>query len=606
MLDLRPPFVLLEDRLDPTAGARIYAEPVEVVRCDDPDDLGAALARVGEARSDGLHAAGFIGYEAGYALEPRLHPARRQADTPLLWFGLFAEARQIAPDALDEALAALGPPPPLTDVRPGHGLAEHVRKVEQVLALIRAGDVYQANLTFPIGFRYEGSPLALYAALRARQPVAYGGVVATGEHTILSVSPELFFESAGGVMTTRPMKGTCARGSDPAADAAVARALAADPKQRAENLMIVDLLRNDLSRISEVGSVRTPALFTVETYPTLHTLTSTVRSRLQAGVGFPEIVPALFPCGSIVGAPKIRAGEIIADLEARPRGVYTGAIGVVTASGDMLFNVAIRTAVLGPDGQGVYGVGGGVVADSDPAAEYQEAMLKGRILTELAETYGLIETLRWTPEGGFQRLSGHLDRLENSASALGFAFDRATVEAAFCAATADWPGQAGERRVRAVLSRDGTLSMTSAIVEPALCQTMAVCLAADRLDAADPFLRHKTTRRAVQERAFVTAAALGVDEALLLNRAGRIADGSRNTVFVARDGRLLTPPIRDGALPGVLRSELIGAGRAIEAPLMPADLADGRWFLGNSLHGLRPAQLSDVAVTPTKVAAGGA
>jgi para-aminobenzoate synthetase/4-amino-4-deoxychorismate lyase len=400
MLDLRPPFVLLEDRLDPAAGARIYAEPVEVVRCDDPDDLAAALARVGEAQARGLHAAGFIGYEAGYALEPRLHPLRRKADTPLLWFGLFREVRQVLANAMDDALAALRPPPPLRDVRPGHGLAEHVRKVEQVLALIRAGDIYQANLTFPIGFRYDGQPLELYAALRARQPVAYGGVVAAGEHTILSVSPELFFARADGVMTTRPMKGTCARGGDPAADAAAARALAADPKQRAENLMIVDLLRNDLSRISEVGSVRTPALFTVETYPTLHTLTSTVRSRTRPGVGFAEIIAALFPCGSIVGAPKIRAGEIIAELEERPRGVYTGAIGAVAASGEMLFNVAIRTAVLGPDGRGVYGVGGGIVADSDPAAEYEEALLKGRILTELAEDYELVEPLRWRPRDG--------------------------------------------------------------------------------------------------------------------------------------------------------------------------------------------------------------
>jgi para-aminobenzoate synthetase/4-amino-4-deoxychorismate lyase len=499
--------------------------------------------------------------------------------------------QRLADDALDDALAALAPPPPLAEVRPAYGLGEHAAKVERVLELIRAGDIYQANLTFPIDFRYDGAPLALYAALRARQPVAHGGVVATGEHWILSVSPELFVSEAGGVMTTRPMKGTCARGGDPAADAAAVRALVADPKQRAENLMIVDLLRNDLSRISTPGSVQTPALFTVETYPTLHTLTSTVQSRPLPGVGFAEKMAALFPCGSVVGAPKIRANEIIAELEARPRGVYTGAIGWLAPDGDLKLNVAIRTAVIDADGRGVYGVGGGIVADSDPAGEYQEALLKGRVLTELAEDYGLIETLRWT-RAGFQRLAQHLDRLESSARRLGFAFDHAAAEATFHSAAAGWTAEAGERRVRGVLARAGGLTVTATVVEPAGVQPMTVGLATEPLDAADPFLRHKTTRRAQHERAFVEAAALGFDEALLVNRAGRVADASRNSVFLQRAGRLVTPPVRDGALPGALRAELIAAGRAMEGELTPSDLAAGRWFLGNSLHGLRPAAFS--------------
>lgn len=603
-LALRPPFVVLEDRLTPGQAARIFQDPVEIVRCDQPADVGDALRRVERATQSGLHAAGFLGYEAGYALEPRLATLQRQCGTPLLWFGLFDNVQDVAPAILDDHFAAAGPPPPLQDLQPGHTEAEHAAKVEQILAYIRAGDIYQANLTFPIAFRYDGPALALYAALRARQPVAHGAVVATGEHLILSVSPELFIAQSHHVITTRPMKGTCARSADPALDAAAAQALAADPKQRAENLMIVDLLRNDLSRICAPGSVRTEALFSIETYPTLHTLTSTISGRLRPGIGLAERVAALFPCGSIVGAPKIRAGEIIAELEPQARGVYTGAIGRVAPDGDLSFNVAIRTAVIDADGRGSYGVGGGVVADSRPAAEYAEALLKGQLLTELAEDFGLIETLRWRPGDGFVRLTGHLDRLERSARLLGFAFDRGAVRAAFERAAADWRPGADDQRARGVLGRDGRLTITATAIEPAAPAVMRVGVAAEPLDAADPFLRHKTTRRVAHDNAFAQASACGLQEALLLNRAGRIADGARNSVFLEADGRLVTPPVPAGALPGVLRAGLIAEGRAVEGELTVAQLAAGRWFLGNSLHGLRPAVLAagDAAI-PCKPAA---
>ena len=336
-------------------------------------------------------------YELGYALEPKLAalmPPRRE--TPLLWLGLFEAPQAIAPARLDAAFAGLAPPPPITGLSSGNDRARHVDKVGEVLDLIAAGDVYQVNLTFPFRFHYAGDPLSLYAALRARQPVAHGGVAALGDMIVLSVSPELWVEIEGDRATTRPMKGTSPRGRDPCADQAAREALAADPKQRAENLMIVDLLRNDLARISAPGSVRVPALFTVETYPGFHAMTSTITSRLDAGRGLRERVAALFPCGSVVGAPKIRAGEIIRDLEPEPRGFYTGALGAISPNGDMAFNVAIRTAVLMADGKGRYDVGGGIVANSDPDAEYDEACLKGRVLTDLEGDYELFETFRWS------------------------------------------------------------------------------------------------------------------------------------------------------------------------------------------------------------------
>ena len=587
------PFVLLEDRLA-ASPARLYRDPVAVVRCDDPTRVDEAFQAIEDGLARGLHAAGLFAYELGYALEPRLAslmPAGR--DVPLLWFGLFDAPVTLADDIIDAAFARLGPPPPITDLHAGHDRLAHVDKVRRVLALIRAGDLYQANLTFPVDFRCAGDPLALYAALRARQPVAHGGVLSMGDRTVLSVSPELWVQVADGRAVTRPMKGTAARGVDPAADRAASQGLAADPKQRAENLMIVDLLRNDLSRISRPGSVRAPALFTVETYPSFHTLTSTVTGWLRPDLGLRDRIAALFPCGSIVGAPKIRAAQVIRDLEALPRGAYTGGMGVLEPGGDMKFNVAIRTAVVTAGGEGRYGIGGGVVADSDPDAEYDEALLKARVLTELSAEYGLIETFRWSADHGFVRLRNHLDRLADSANQLGFAFDRDRTEADLARLADSWSGQAMHRRVRAVLERGGALTIGSEALAAAPSGPLRVGVSGLSLDRADPFLRHKTTRRETHDRAFAEATAAGLDEVVLLDRRGVLADASRNSLFIEAGGRLLTPRVADGALPGVLRGALIAEGRACEAELDLEQLGRAQgWFLGNSLHGLRPAKLT--------------
>ena len=587
--EIAPPFVLLEDRLDPAAPARLFEGPMEVVRCEAAEDVASAFERIQAGLDRGWHAAGFLSYELGYALEPKLAPLMPAPRAmPLLWMGLFAAPRRVAAADLDAAFADLGPPPPIADLAPRHDHQTHVDKARRVLDLIAAGDIYQANLTFQLGFRYGGNPLSLYGALRCAQPVRHGGVVAFDAATVLSVSPELFVAVRGGEAISRPMKGTVARGADDAADAAARRALAADPKQRAENLMIVDLIRNDLSRISEPGSVRTPHLFTVETYPTLHTLTSTVAGRLRPGLNLAERIAALFPCGSIVGAPKLRAAEVIRELEAAPRGVYTGAVGAIAPGGDMDFNVAIRTVTLRRDGRGTYGVGGGVVADSDPGAEYDEAMLKGRVLSDLAEDYGLIETLRWSAADGHVRADRHLGRLAASAAALGFAFDRDAAERELGRLAQAWTVE--DRRVRLQLSRDGDLAITHQPAPAPASRPLRVGLATGRLDAGDPFLRHKTTRRTVFEHAFAAAAAAGLDEAILLNRGGEVADASRNSVFLEAGGRLVTPPLAAGALPGVFRAALLAEGRAVEARVTLAALRQAdRWFLGNSLNGLRVA-----------------
>jgi aminodeoxychorismate synthase component I len=366
------PFALIDDNL--SGRARLYSRPEFLIRADQAEDVASAFRRMEEARAAGLTLAGYASYELGYLLEPRLAPllpAERRV--PLLCFGAFREAEDFLPASIigDGTIGAL---------HAEWSFADYAPRFQRVLDYISAGDVYQINLTFPMRGRVTGDPLALYRDLRRRQPVAHGGVVSLGDETILSLSPELFFKVRSGQITAKPMKGTAKRESDSARDAEAALKLAVDEKQRAENLMIVDLLRNDLSRISRVGSVHVPKLFEVETYPTLHQMTSTVMAELLPDLTLRDLFTGLFPCGSVTGAPKIRAMEIIRKIEATPRGVYCGAVGWIAPSGDMSFNVAIRTLTCFADGSAVLNVGSGIVADSTAKAEYEECLLKSRFL----------------------------------------------------------------------------------------------------------------------------------------------------------------------------------------------------------------------------------
>lgn len=380
-------FVLFDDaRERGAAPARLYRDPVEIIAAHALEDVQPALDRIAEAAERGLHAAGYISYEAGLVLEDRLRQLasdhRGRASTmPLLWFGLFEGHRPIDPALMpgllpDPAAASIEPPQPLVDEQAYRAAFDRVQEY------IRAGDIYQVNLTFPCAVRFTGDIMALYAAIRPRQRAGYGGVMRTGAHDILSFSPELFFTNVRGQLTARPMKGTARRSADPATDAALARELEADAKQRAENLMIVDLLRNDLSRVSRAGTVTVPDLFHVETYPTVHQLVSSIRARLLPGLGPVDILRILFPCGSITGAPKVRAMEIIDMVEPFSRDVYTGAMGWIDPNGDAAFNVAIRTIWV-EEGmtEGRLGLGSGIVADSDAASEWAECLAKGRFLT---------------------------------------------------------------------------------------------------------------------------------------------------------------------------------------------------------------------------------
>ncbi len=593
----RTPFVLIDDSLSGLGGrCRLFADPVEIVACNDAGGVADALDAIANAGARGLYAAGFMAYELGYALEKKLAvhmpPARA---VPLIWMGLFRKARNVywseARDIVRAGCEKSGWE--IGDSRYSLDRAAYLDRVRAVRDYIASGDVYQINLTFKHRFRWSGDPFALYEELRRRQRVEHGAFIGgTGWH-VLSLSPELFFETRDNVITTRPMKGTAPRGLTAPEDAALAGWLCSDEKSRAENLMIVDLLRNDLGRIAETGSVSVPELFSVERYRSVLQMTSTVRARMRAGTGIREVIEALFPCGSVTGAPKIRAMEIIRELEPDPRGVYTGAIGAIDPDGSARFNVAIRTLFLDRDGRGEMGIGSGIVFDSDAAAEHNECHLKGHFLTARHEPFQLIETMRWSSDEGYYLLGRHFDRLLASAERFGIPCYRRHVEAALDRLA---EGLTGLSRVRLSLDEDGVLTLESAAIDPsAVGRTdLRFTLSRRRIDSSGPLVYHKTTRRGFldSERERL-AGETGCDEVLFVNERGELTEGSYTSIFIERGGVLLTPPLSCGLLDGTLRRDLLESDerQVEERVLYPADLdaADAVW-LGNSVRGLQRAQ----------------
>jgi para-aminobenzoate synthetase/4-amino-4-deoxychorismate lyase len=569
----RPMLVILDD-----GPRRVFAAPLAVIRADRAAELPAALTAVAAALAQGRHVAGWLGYALGYALEPRLGGA----EGPLLRLGVFAAPQATAPPVTGRAYA--GP------LRPQWDEGAYAERFARVKDYIAAGDIYQANLSFRAGFAFAGEPYALYEQLRAASGATHCGFIDDGERQILSLSPELFFDlSAGGMLTARPMKGTYprsggARGRDDEAERA---ALAASPKDRAENLMIVDLIRNDLSRIAQKGSVEVSGLFKVESYPTLHAMVSTVTAQKREDMGIADILRALFPCGSVTGAPKIRAMEILRELETSSRGAYCGAIGHFSPAPNnqfsARFNVAIRTLTIA-GGQGELGIGGGVVQDSGAASEYAECLLKAQFFAASRKPLELIETLRW--ENSFVRLESHLARMENSARVFGLVFDAAAAKAALDKAVA---GRAGPLRLRLTLNEAGVHDATAHDLPQIFNKgsgpaywTYAV--SRERTHSGDLLLRHKTNWRDLYES---EVKRLGADEVIFVNQRGELTEGARSNIFIRRDGVLLTPPLDAGVLDGRLRAELIAEGKARAAVLKPHDL-EGEVYFGNSLRGLIP------------------
>jgi len=596
-MELRdPPFLLLDDAAAPpgTPASRLYTKPREVILARAVDEVCPALARADAALAAGHHLAGWIAYEAAAAFEPRAAAAIGQLPPePLVWLGVFGPPRRLtAPETaacLDEAMGGTARRGEIAGLRFAETEADYHRKIAQLQEAIGAGEIYQLNYTFSVGIDVAGDTLALYRRLRGAQPVAFGAVIDTGETRILSLSPELFLRSRGGRLEARPMKGTAARGPTLEDDRTRAAALRADPKERAENLMIVDLLRNDLSRVAVPGSVEVPGLFTVETYKTVLQMTSRITARRSEDVAFSELIAALFPCGSVTGAPKLRAMELIGAVEDAPRGVYTGAIGWAEPGGDLCLSVPIRTLVGHAGGEIRFGLGSGIVADSRAADEYEECRLKAQFLRAEPGDPALIETLAWVPETGYRLLERHLGRLADSAAYFGYYCDMAAVRRRLTALAdaLDTPAT-----VRLLLDRGGEIAAT-ARPRADWPEPVRILLRPLAIASGDPLLRHKTTARDHYELPLAEAlAADAADEVVFVTAQGVLTEGARSNLFVSHGGELLTPPETDGLLPGVLRAELLASGKAREKQLHPGELntADAI-YVGNAARGLGRARL---------------
>ena len=550
-------FALLDDAsaADPQhARSRLYTGHAGTLACTDAGGWPQVLADMQSALARGLYAVPVLSYELGGHL---LGIAAHRLDGPLAQVLLFDTCTHMSPPEVSAWLAAQGDgrPAGIGAVHANVDQAEFTRALGVIHDYIEAGHTYQVNYTYRLRFDAFGSLFALYARLRARQPVPYGALVGLPDGgALLSLSPELFVRHAQGELVTRPMKGTAPASDDQLENARRATALSLDPKNRAENLMIVDLLRNDLGRIAVTGSVEVPALFDVQRYSSVLQMTSTVRAQLRPDAALDEIFRALYPCGSITGAPKRRTMEIIRALEPAPRGVYTGAIGWFDppgaghAIGDFCLSVPIRTLALQPPMGGVrrgeMGVGAGIVFDSDAQEEFAECQLKARFLTGLANQFEIFETMR-----GWRNRELHLARMRASALYFGFPFDGA--EAALDAAL-----PADDARVRFALSSDGIFSVQSAPLTE-LAQPVRVLLAQDATRADDIFLRHKTSIRARYDAAWRDAEAQGAFDTLFFNERGELTEGGRSNVFVKLDGRWCTPPLACGALPGIMRAVLL-------------------------------------------------
>ncbi len=585
-------FVLLDDsRPAALAGPSwLFTQPIAVETAAD-GDVRAALARLRDGVLAGGWAAGYLSYEAGLAFEPKLSP-RRRTDDALMWFGLFAERRAVDAAQLWSTPQPTPALPGTVDIAPCNwDIAHHEAAVRDILGYIAAGDIYQANLTFQSAIHSALSAVALYKMVRAAQQVAHGALMHDGAgQWILSFSPELFFSLSHGKITARPMKGTSRRAPLLAPDTELANALKSDPKNRAENLMIVDLLRNDLAKVCVPGSIKVPDLFTVETLPTVHAMTSTITGTVQPGLHPVDLLAALFPCGSITGAPKIRAMEIIDACEVNRRGVYCGSIGAFSADAAS-FNVAIRTLSQAAPGQAfTLGLGSGVVADSDPAAEWRECLLKAAFLTQPVPPFDLFETLRWCPDGGLADFEAHVARLMDSARYWQFACNQALIEQEASAFTRCLTQLS---RVRLMLSPAGKTAWQAQPLRQNTPEPLPILIAPQPMRSDDVFLFHKTTHRAFYDDVrHALNATTGCAECLFVNERGELTEGSYTTLFVRIDGVLRTPELACGFLPGILRQKMIASGAAREDVLTPADLAAAEAiFIGNSVRGMMQARL---------------
>ena len=582
----------------------LFIDPIQILQIHRVSELADLLTSIPRYVQQGYYLAGYFAYECGYHIEKLGLLDYHSEKRPLAWFGVYPQpiiynhtsgklqgVSELDGVTVTPHISQDETTPRLDNMHFDLDEAEYSENIHKIKEYICAGDVYQINFTGRYQFTFDGSPVSLYKALKSKQRVSYGAYIRAAEQDILCLSPELFFCIKGQQIIVRPMKGTMPRGRTQLEDQHVAESLSRDSKNRAENVMIVDLLRNDLGRLCQVSSVTVPRLFTIEKYDTLFHMTSTVEGTLQEDMDYSQVFRSLFPCGSVTGAPKIRAMEIIKQLESSPRGVYTGSIGYFaphsTRAVRAMFNVAIRTVVL-ENGCGEMGVGSGIVYDSLAADEYAECTVKAHFLTRTTPIeFDILEAILW--DNGYQRLDKHLQRIAGSANYFQYPYDQATVHSILTQLSTNLV--AGQKyKVRLRLSRTGQWSSEAIqIQEASPVPEQIVVLSSERTDSQSRIYYHKTTDRALYDRASRFALENGYADVIFLNEKGEVTEGATNNIFIERNGSLLTPSLSCGLLNGIYRQHILEENpRAQEVVLHLNDLLEAeKIYICNAIRGLR-------------------
>jgi len=573
----------------------LFTHPIKIIEAQHFGELEKSFQQIDKAIQQGYYVAGYMVYEAGFYFHPKLHSIVQasQNQQPLLWYGVYdfpiefnhKSGEIIGAGCLNHSYEKQKQDShyQLGEFKLNISKPEYSELISEIKSEIRAGNIYQLNFTTRLEFDFRGNPIGLYRALVQQQPVAYGAYIHTETCKILSFSPELFFKKKQQWIQTRPMKGTVRRGLNAKEDEALKVWLKQDEKNRAENLMIVDLLRNDLGRICEPHSIRVPEIFQLQTYPSLHQMISKVEGRLKENISTREIFEALFPCGSITGAPKIKSMELIHQFEKSQRGVYTGSIGFISPTGEAEFNVAIRTLTLKAH-QGELGIGSGVVWDSDAQSEYEECLLKAQFLSQTSESVKLIETMLW--DSGFPLLERHLKRLMHSASCLNFSINPDFIRNALAEEAKSF--RAGEcYKVRLLCCKQGEIKIESTLLAKQT-PNPKVCLSRTPMHSSNTYLFHKTTHRDSYNTTFKKAQALGYSDALWFNEHKYLTEGCITNVFLKKENHFLTPAIGCGLLPGVYREKMLEEHPDCdEAKLTLDDLKSAEsLFICNAVRGL--------------------
>ncbi len=578
--------VLLESQLRDPDNRRSFLlyDPQQTITCHDPEDVKDCLRTLDEKLGAGYAVAGFISYEAGLALTPNQKPQRIEG-FPLINLGIYDRISYTDAPLLIERVSPYIPLIDGEEIILDTSHDDFFKAVETIRDLIAEGHVYQVNYTVRMLARALCPAFTIYRHIRHSHPVSYGGFIRFGSSSLITQSPELFLRKKGEVIETRPMKGTMARGGLPETDSEAAGSLSTSEKDRAENLMIADLMRNDLGRISVPGSVEVFDAFRVEPLNTLFQMTTGVRAQVQPGVTAGEVLEATFPPGSVTGAPKVRAMQIISELEKNPRKAYTGAVGIFLPDGDLTLNVAIRTILADDDGSLELGIGSGIVYDSSPEGEYEETLLKSAFLRPGGDEFCILETILLEPDSGFTYLADHLDRMDNSSKALGFPFSREKANLALELFLEDKLPEPAIVRLR--LNRRGEFGLD---ISPLLPLSdggpFTVGLSSLRVDPADKLLYHKTTSRKLYDSEFIRGKERGFNETLLINTKGHITEGTFTNLFINDGSGWITPDVSCGLLPGIWRGKYMQETGACQGHLDLEDLkAAESVVIGNSVRG---------------------